>query len=92
MDENLIPKGIYCYEYFKDGSMKTCPYWKKLKDRPEQEDGWCDYLGEGDIEINEREEWILTKTGERKTAKDLGLPLSLLWDMCKMCQINEEEE
>ena len=45
-----IPKGTYCYTR-KDGNFILCPYWKRLKDKPSQLDGYCDYLKMGDDEI-----------------------------------------
>lgn len=95
--KKLIPKGYYCYshlQYQKDGHCKViglCPYWKRIKDRPEQYDGWCDYLKKGDIELAEESEWIDCKTGEKKKAEALAFPTSLLWDMVKECGINEPE-
>lgn len=72
--ESAIPPGIYCYS--KTASMDgggrrlldLCPYWSRRDDKPEQENGHCAYLGEGD--------W------------DAG-GLSLLWDQCKECGVNE---
>ena len=45
--EEKIPKGLYCYD-----ERGICPYWRRIDGREEQEDGWCDYLGKGDYEIN----------------------------------------
>lgn len=63
-DHSLIPAGQYCYS----GS-KLCPYWRTHRDKPEQESGYCQVLGEGDWESEQ---------------------LSLLWDQCKECGINNE--
>lgn len=62
---NKIPKGVYCYD--ENG---ICPYWKKCADRPEQENGYCEYLEQGD--------WEMT--------------FGLLWDQCKECGINEDDQ
>jgi len=55
-DENVIPEGMYCYTPigFFDGvyKIKPCPYWGKREDKPEQENGYCDYLEQGDWESN----------------------------------------
>jgi hypothetical protein len=40
-----IPEGIYCYD--KNG---LCPFWDKDETKPEDESGYCHYLGEGDWE------------------------------------------
>jgi len=55
----VIPRGMYCYKT-KTGKMeqnaegihfpryKVCPYWSKNKDKPNQNNGYCDYLKQGD--------------------------------------------
>ena len=43
--EKKIPKGPYCYD--KDG---ICPWWSRIAHKPEQDNGYCEYLGEGDCE------------------------------------------
>ena len=90
-NKNKIPQGLYCYD--KNG---ICPYWRLLKDRPEQYDGWCDYLGKGDIEIA-KEMILKSKRMKDKTIKTMRgdeapFPVSLLWDQCKECGINEWDE
>jgi len=82
-DESVIPKGDYCYD-----DNGRCPYWRKIKDRPEMENGWCDFLETGDVELNQTKIYTNQKTGEQGTANELGLPLALLWDECKECMIN----
>ena len=89
-DEKLIPKGLYCYTMDKKGKITPCPYYKILKDRPYQENGWCDFLETGDMELNRTEKWKDTKTGKIFTANEAGVSLSLLWDGCKECYINDE--
>lgn len=51
-----IPFGEYCYE-IKDIDLKTliakiriCPFWSKDENKPEQENGYCSYLDQGDWE------------------------------------------
>lgn len=84
-----IPKGVYCYS----GGRGTgrCPYWRRIKDRPDQEDGWCDYLGKGDTEIKSEGDWIITYS---KIPEEIGKSvegISLLWDQCKECGIKDEQ-
>jgi hypothetical protein len=82
-DTSVIPFGDYCYR-----GKYACPYHRFIFSRPEQENGWCDYLGTGDYEMNRTVPWTDT-SGKTNTAEELGLPFSLLWDMCKECGINE---
>jgi len=84
-DTSVIPKGYYCYSYDKNGNQVNCPYWRVIKDRTEQENGWCDYLGEGDLEINQDTEQYDPKTGE---VSEPVIPVGLLWDQVKECNIN----
>lgn len=89
-DESVIPQGYYCHDY--NDTKKVCPYWRKLDDRMPQENGWCDYLEKGDIEI--KIEQLLSpslivynkETGQLVNAENLLL--SLLWDQCKECNVN----
>jgi len=95
-DPNLIPKGIYCHE---SGSLtKICPYWSIDNTKPEQANGYCAYLEKGDWDFNieaeivqidpkTKEETIFSKKGEVP-----DMPWSLLWDQCKECGINEEDD
>ena len=53
MIEDLIPKGSYCYTPLTglvDGRMKIklCPFWKLIKDRRYQENGYCLFMQKGD--------------------------------------------
>lgn len=56
-DKKLIPLGIYCYAITgrnpKTGRIqrKICPFWSMRKDKPEQVNGYCSYLEEGDWEF-----------------------------------------
>lgn len=95
-DTSVIPKGVYCYTPigYEDGKYKIqcCPYWKRIEDRPEQYDGWCDYLGKGDLEIEKEMVLKDMETGEETTGDELPFPVSLLFDQCKECGINEDDE
>jgi len=52
-DKKLIPKGLYCYT-FKNGKRAVCPYWSTDKVHTiYQENGYCEYLGKGDWDLNE---------------------------------------
>ena len=90
-DTSVIPKGSYCYTYEND-KIKICPYWKTIKDRPIQYNGWCDYLEAGDLELEKELTYTDVKTGEKTMGVDLPFPVSLLWDQCKMCHINDDIE
>jgi len=43
-----IPSGYYCH----DENFKPCPYWSRRADKPEQESGYCGWLGKGDWELH----------------------------------------
>lgn len=72
-----IPKGCYCYD--ENG---TCPFWSLDIDRPYQRNGYCSFLQVGD--------W------DTRVPDDMpGFPesaLSLIWDQCKECGVNEDDE
>ena len=94
-----IPKGFYCYT-IKKGKYINCPYWSKRKGRAEQESGYCSYLGEGDYERNRDKKIkyaLIYYKGKKKirdkpkTAEEIGLPMSLLFDQVKECGINEDK-
>lgn len=89
-DKRKIPLGYYCYTYTKDKRI-ICPYWSIRKNKPNQENGYCSYLEKGDWNINTEKIWLKNTDGTDKSqsANEIGLPLSLLWDQCKMCGINE---
>ena len=89
-DTSVIPSGPYCYTYDTDGKYKPCPYWRRIEDRPEQYDGWCDFLELGDLENEEEMEFTDMETGEKKKGNELPFPCSLLWDACKECGINDD--
>jgi len=89
MDTAKIPKGPYCHSL--DSTYAVCPYWKTVKDRERQYNGWCDFLGKGDLELSKEMTLMNTKIGEQSRGDELPFPTSLLWDQCKECGINDEE-
>lgn len=84
--EKDIPYGPYCYD--ENG---ICPYWDIDPEKPHQYNGYCHYLGKGDSDLNQDVQWTNCRTGEIETAEEIGIPMSLLWDQCKECGINEED-
>lgn len=84
---SVIPKGCYCYD--ENG---TCPYWDKIEGAPKQYNGYCWYLEQGDMEILAEDDFTEQNTGEVRKGKDLPFPVSLLWDQCKECGINDDDE
>lgn len=51
-DASKIPLGPYCYTIVKvEGNVvqtSPCPYWRLDLSKPEQECGYCEFLGSGD--------------------------------------------
>jgi hypothetical protein len=47
-DKSLIPLGLYCYTHIGPGKYEPCPYWSIRKDKPSQENGYCEFLNIGD--------------------------------------------
>lgn len=87
LDKSLIPKGYYCYD-----EKGICPYWSLNKNKPYQQNGYCSFLEKGDWNINKEIKWKeILKDGKKtkaKAAKEIGFPMSVLWDKCKECDIN----
>ena len=79
-DISVIPKGVYC-----DG----CLYWRIIEDRPNQYNGWCDYLDKGDIELEHECTVSYSKLPEFPVGTKI-IQYGLLWDGCKECGINRE--
>ena len=76
---SLIPKGVYCYD-----EKGKCPYWSLKTNLPEQENGYCKFLGESDYDRNEKIgsiKWV-SKNGVTYT-KPHTIPISLIWDSIK---------
>ena len=94
-DTSVIPWGPYCYTYVND-EYKVCPYYDVIKDRDEQENGWCHFLEKGDIEIgqeNFNDPGVVITQGEKEVnKKDVPEFIfgGLLWDQCKECGINDD--
>jgi hypothetical protein len=97
-----IPKGTYCYKiikiiYPKDGSypyhkIKICPYWDKIKEFPEQDNGYCHWLERGDFDYDLNDEFHfldenIIKEVNKKYKRKTGH--GLLWDQCKECHLRE---
>jgi hypothetical protein len=75
--EKHIPFGLYCYaQASKEGDYIPCPFWDRNENRPQQLNGYCHYLKQGDWDLLGLDEWDIDGTG-------------LLWDQCKECDINE---
>jgi hypothetical protein len=103
-NKKLIPKGLYCYSGSCAPGSKTfklCPYWSSKKNRPEQENGYCSYLGKGDWEINREKKIVIArvhqKDGSYKEVKEKYGPdrpsfFGILFDMCKECSVNMDDE
>jgi hypothetical protein len=89
-DISVIPQGVYCYTYLKDGSYYVCPYWSKIEGGEEQADGYCAFLEKGDLDIQNEQEFKDLKTGEITKGSELPFATSLLWDQVKECGINDD--
>ena len=85
--ESVIPKGPYCYD--ENG---TCPYHDHDDEKHKQECGYCWFLNESDWEVNETLIMKELKTGKESTGHKLGIPIGLLWDLCKSCGVNSIDE
>jgi hypothetical protein len=58
--ESLIPSGSYCYKFNgkntvgEDGlpqfGVDRCPFWDMKPEQPEQMNGYCHYMKQGDFE------------------------------------------
>lgn len=80
----LIPVGMYCHGALKEMKQtpegprlvfEKCPYWSLRPDKPDQFNGFCEYLGVGD--------WMLDKSGNHVGS-------GLLWDQVKECGIKDD--
>ena len=86
-DKRRIPKGFYCY-----GPKGRCPYWSTKDNLPDQENGYCSFLEKSDWDINEERgaiEWE-SQGKVTQTTQPHEIPISLLWDACKMCGVKDE--
>ena len=50
--ESVVPRGIYCYD-----EKGNCPYWDVEENKPEQDNGFCWFLGKGDWDDDMGEIW-----------------------------------
>ena len=84
-DTTKIPKGYYC-----DG----CKYYHRLPCLPEQENGYCEYLGKSDWDLNREDDdrdFTVMRGKMKLIVKGKDLPnMSLLWDGCKECGVNDD--
>jgi len=87
-DTSCIPEGCYCH----DDNMEPCPYWSIDEGLPEQYNGYCAFLDKNDMQIAREREMKNMKTGEIVRGDKMPFPVSLLWDQCKECGINELED
>jgi len=88
--EKMIVKGIYCHD--ENG---TCPFWDMDSELPYQANGYCHYLEKGDFEIDSEMEvadWHTNKILTKQERNELPFLMSLLWDQCKECNINDDDE
>lgn len=80
-DTSIIPEGPYCYTpigHNKNGyNIKPCPYFDTIKNGEHQNDGYCHFLEEGDTNLD---------------GSDREGGFGLLWDQCKNCGINNEDD
>lgn len=105
MDTSVIPRGDYCYTHagkLKGAcgyKIKPCPYWRHrsqidLAEFDAHNDGYCLFLGKGDIELNSELTYkLISPEGHpdkdrSMTADEWGMEFSTLWDMVKMCNEN----
>ena len=89
-NESLIPKGPYCYTYDENGNFKPCPYWDTVGGAPDQYNGYCHFLEKGDLDLEKEMEYTDMDTGKKTMGNDLPFPVSLLFDQCKECHINDD--
>ncbi len=82
-----------------------CPYWSCDPNKPEQENGYCSFLEKSDSDLNAEANargGVIYKrkkdgTMERIEYRPNEVPFpfdktSLLWDQCKECGINMEDD
>lgn len=92
-DTSLIPPATqYCYHCIDGLRRFVCPYWDYDATKDDQECGYCHFLEESDWDNNENKKYTNAKTGEVQTANEIGMPMSLLWDLCKMCGQSTESD
>ena len=105
---SIIPKGDYCYTWKEvpsesnnyRGKVNQCPYYD-VKNVNGVEFPWCNYLELGGTPGDEKwkgwddhtnaDEVLKEHFGSKEQMED-KLPLFLLFDSCKECGVNVEEE
>lgn len=79
-DISIIPDGHYCYTpigHSKKGyKIKPCPYFDTIKNGEYQNDGYCHFIEEGDVNLD---------------GSDREGGFGLLWDQVKSCSINNDD-
>jgi len=107
-DTSVIPKGDYCYTWIEVpsvennfvGKTKVCPY-AEVKDINGVEFPWCNYLELGGTPGNgnwagwkddNKADEVLTEHFGSKEKMEEKLSLFLLFDGCKACGENVEDE
>ena len=94
-DKSVIPKGLYCYSII-NGERIYCPYHNRLTKEEGglyQEDGYCKFLERSDWDINEEEGMLEGWRNDGTPVPPISaheIKMSLLWDECKECGINDE--
>ncbi len=104
-DTSIIPVGVYCYTWNElpseknnfRGTINKCPYLKR-ENVNGVEFPWCDYLEKGGFPNGGKwAGWEDEVAAEKTLIEHFGseekmnekLSLSLLFDLCKECNINE---
>jgi len=107
-DTSIIPKGDYCYTWIEvpsesnnyRGKTKQCPYYDCMNING-VEFPWCNYLEQGGIPNSDNwKGWDNYDSAEKVLIKHFGseetmdekLSLFLLFDSCKECGVNLEDE
>ena len=85
-----IPHGVYCY------NVAACIFWDVDVTKPDQFNGYCHFLKQGDWERNKEmndNSFIIHGKDKGKSVSEVigeDFPSSLLWDQCKECGLKEE--
>jgi hypothetical protein len=96
--ERYIPDGVYCHFLHING---ICPFWRRISFLPYQQNGYCHLLNKTDFEMNperNRNQIITYDRENKEVGKSMAevfgeyFPTSLLWDQCKECEVNCDDE
>lgn len=107
-DTSIIPKGDYCYTWIEvpsesnnyRGKAKQCPYYE-VREVNGVEFPWCNYLELGGIPSAHRwKGWddfvnsvqVLVNHFGSYDQMEEKMSLGLLFDSCKECGVNNDEE